>query len=472
MAKPRLRFLPIAFALAGRQARVVGTGERAIQKLRLLLRSEAVITLHAPDADAISRDFAAAQGVTLVETLPTDDELAATALLIVATEDAGLARMMAARARDLRVPVNVVDDVGSSDFAIPSIVDRAPLAVAISTDGTAPVLAQRVREAIERMLPPGFGALATLAATLRATVRRRLPDGDARRGFWRAVLDGPAADAALAGDEAGARRIAIRTLDRAGQPTPGRVFLVGAGPGAADLLTLRAQRLLQEADVIVHDALVPEEVVDMARRDARRIAVGKRKGRHPVSQAEINSLLVALGRDGRRVVRLKAGDPLVFGRAGEEMAALRAAGVAYEIVPGVTAALAAAADARMSLTLRGNASQLVFATGHGADGSDAAGWEALAVQGATVALYMGASVADAIAARLLAAGLPPSTPVLAIENAGRRDRHARAGALQDLPRLAGECRVDGPVMILIGAAVGAADIAAAGALGATARRVA
>jgi uroporphyrin-III C-methyltransferase / precorrin-2 dehydrogenase / sirohydrochlorin ferrochelatase len=417
---PRLKFLPVSYAVEGRVVRIVGEGERAIQKLRLLLRSGAAIVLHAPCADESLRAFAVEHAVMLLGRLPVQDELADTALLFVATDDSALEAEMAGRARRARVPVNVVDRLDLSDFAIPAIVDRAPIAVAISTDGTAPVLAQRLRETIEQLLPPTLGALGELAAALRATVRKRLAGADARRRFWRTVFDGPIADAALAGDVAGARRRAIRALDQADAPAEGRVFLVGAGPGASDLLTLRAQRLLQETDVIVHDALVPQAVIDMGRRDARRIPVGKRKGSHSATQAEINALLVTLAGAGHRVVRLKAGDPLVFGRAGEEIAALRAAGIAHEIVPGITAALAAAADARASLTLRGSASQLVFVTGHGAGGSDARGWEKLAATGATVALYMGSTVAHAIRERLRDAGMDPATPVVAVEACGTR----------------------------------------------------
>src|SRR5690606_27931736 len=225
----------------------------------------------------------------------------------------------------------------------------------------------------------------------------------------------------------------------------GVVWLIGAGPGSADLLTLRAQRLLLEADVIVHDGLVPQEVVDMGRRDAERIAVGKAKGRHSVSQSEIDALIVRLARKGKRVARLKAGDPLVFGRAGEELAALKAAGIRAEVVPGVTAALAAAADAQASLTLRGVASSLTFATGHGAEGGEPAGWPAIAAVGGTVAVYMGRTVAQETQARFLAAGVPPDTPVVAVENAGRVSRRLLAGTLADLPALSARTDVDGPV---------------------------
>ncbi len=363
--------------------------------------------------------------------------------------------MLSAAARRAGVPVNVVDRPELSDFAVPAIVDRAPIAVAISTDGVAPVLAQRVRAVIEAVLPPGFGRLGQLAAGLRERVRTARPDARDRRRFWHSVFEGAAGASALTGDMLRAHRLALQSLyDGTAALRTGRVLLVGAGPGSTDLLTLRAQRALGEADVIVHDDLVPEDVIAMGRRDAERIAVGKRKGRHSVAQADIDALLVARAEAGQIVVRLKAGDPLIFGRAGEEIAALRAAGIDYEIVPGVTAALAAAADAAIPLTLRGVASHLVFATGHGADGAEPEGWESLAVSGATVAMYMGRTVADQIAARLIAAGLPEATPVVAIEEAGRAGRRTFAGTLADLPALAARDDVAGPVLILLGAAVG------------------
>lgn len=458
----RLSMLPVSYAVAGRRVLLAGDGERVLQKARFLLRSAAVPTLCVPDPAPALRDLAAEASWTLVERMPEAGDLDGCALAFVGSDDPERESAVAALARGARVPVNVVDRPDLSDFAVPAIVDRAPIAIAISTDGAAPVLAQRIRASIERLLPPGLGRVAQLAASLRATVRSRLPEAAARRDFWANVFDGEPATAALAGDAARARRLALRALDAAtGEPRAGKVFLVGAGPGASDLLTLRAQRVLQEADVVVHDDLVPEEVLDMARRDARRIAVGKRKGRDGANQAQINALLVELARDGLRVVRLKSGDPAIFGRAGEELDALRAASVAAELVPGVTAACAAAADLGVSLTRRGTSSQLVFVTGHDARGATPEGWEAQVVAGATAAVYMGRSVADRIAARLGEAGASPDLPAIAIENAGRAGRRVLAGTLAELPALAARADLEGPVLVLVGAALADAGIAAA-----------
>lgn len=451
---PRLAFLPVSYSVAGRRVALIGDGENLKRKLRLLLRSQASIALFARDMSPELAALASEHEIQAVSALPSDAELGACALAFVATTDDALASIVAEQARRLRVPVNVVDRPALCDFAVPSIVDRAPVSVAIATDGTSPVLAQRVRAMVERLLPASFGRIAELAAELRPVVRARIRGEALRRDFWARLFDGSAARAALDGDTDRARREALSLLpgsDR-GQKR-GRVVLVGAGPGSPDLLTLRALRALESADVIVHDDLVPPETIDMGRRDALRVAVGKRKGRCSMAQEDINDILVRHASDGATVVRLKSGDPLVFGRAGEEMSALRRHGIEVDVVPGVTAALAAGADLGISLTRRFAASQLVMVTGHGADGEIPAGWEALAAQGATIALYMGRSVADRIAARLLSAGCDPALPAVAVENAGRPERRILAGTLSGLGALARRHDIDGPVMVLIGEVV-------------------
>jgi len=349
-----------------------------------------------------------------------------------------------------------VDRPGLCDFFTPALVNRAPVAVAIGTEGAGPVLAQMIRARIDQMLAPSLGPLAVLAASFRDAAESLLPKGNARRRFWRAFFTGAPARALAAGQVSRARDAAAELLS-AGASGGGHVALVGAGPGAQDLLTLRAQRLLLEADAILYDALVPEALVAMGRRDAERISVGKRKGCHSRTQAEINALLVELARAGKRVVRLKSGDPLVFGRAGEEMAALREAGIPYEVVPGVTAAFAAAADFELPLTLRGITSSMVFTTGHDLNGRSLPDWAKLAICGATVAVYMGRSVAADVAARLIGAGLSPDTAVVVVENASLEHRRRFHGTLADLPSLGSRADLDGPVMTIIGDAVAGAN---------------
>jgi uroporphyrin-III C-methyltransferase/precorrin-2 dehydrogenase/sirohydrochlorin ferrochelatase len=459
-----LRFFPVAYEVEHRTVVLAGGGEPALNKLRLLSRSRARIVLVAPELEPDIAELADRLGIEHRPRELAPCDLFGIALLFAGTGDEVTDTRYSRMARRAGVPVNVVDRPHLSDFAVPAIVDRAPIAVAISTDGLAPVLGQRVRAQIEAMLAPEFGRLGELARSIRSRVMEALDGPVLRRRFWSKVFDGRAAELALAGDLEAARHEAERLLSDEGADETGRVWLIGAGPGAADLLTIRAQRLLQTADVIVHDQLVPAEVVDMGRRDAERICVGKAKGNHSATQSEINALLVRLAREGLRVARLKSGDPLVFGRAGEEMAALREAGIDFDVVPGVTAALAAAADARVSLTMRKVASSVVFATAHGADGSEPGGWVEVARSGGTVAVYMGKSTGTQIRDRLRRAGVALSTPVVAVANAGRRDRRIFSGTLADVPALSARDDVDGPVLILCGPAIRQADISTAEAM--------
>ncbi len=449
----KLSVFPTFFKVEDAAVAVFGDGAEAFAKARLLHNTRARIIAHTVAPEADYADFLARHAIERVARSFHPGQVEGAALVFAATGDAEQDRKIVVAARARRIPANAVDQPEFCDFYTPALVNRAPIAVAIGTEGAGPVLAQMIRAEIDRRLPRSLGRLARLAEEFRASVERSVPRGAMRRKFWRRFFSGDVADAVSEGNIADARRNAERLIAASGGREPGRVFLVGAGPGAEDLLTLRAHRLLMEADVIVHDALVPQAVVDMGRRDADRIAVGKRKGCHSKSQEEINDLLVELGREGKRVVRLKSGDPLVFGRAGEEMAALRAAGVAYEIVPGITSAFAAAADFELPLTLRGVASSLVFTTGHDLHGETLPDWARLALSGATVAVYMGRSVAASVATRLMAAGLAPDTTVAVVENAGRAHSRLLHGTLEELPVLEGRAELTGPVMVIIGDAV-------------------
>ncbi|HEV7255974.1 MAG TPA: siroheme synthase CysG [Mesorhizobium sp.] len=454
---PKLDAFPFFVKVRGRTVVIVGSGDEALAKARLLAQSSARLRLVAAEPESELRAWAEANGAELVEAPFVREHLADAVLAFGATGDEVSDRAVAEAAHEAGVPVNCVDRPEICDFFTPALVNRAPVAVAVGTEGAGPVLAQMIRGKIDRMLPPSLGLLASLAASLRAKVEHLVPRGWARRRFWGEFFSGEPARLMEIGhaDEA---REAAEALMAQRLAKKGHVALVGAGPGAEDLLTLRAQRLLMEADVIVHDALVPEAVVSMGRRDAERLPVGKRKGCHTKSQAEINDLLVSLARGGKRVVRLKSGDPLVFGRAGEEMQALRDAKISYEVVPGVTAALAAAADFELPLTLRGVSSSLVFTTGHDLHGASLPDWARLAVAGATVAVYMGRSVAAEVAARLIEAGLPPDTAVAVAENASRPAKKLFHGTLADLPSLAAREDLDGPVMTVIGDAVAGANL--------------
>jgi uroporphyrin-III C-methyltransferase / precorrin-2 dehydrogenase / sirohydrochlorin ferrochelatase len=430
-----MKHLPLFFDLRGRRVVVIGEGGMADRRAVLAASAGALVSRETCAPFAF--DGAAA--------------------VFVATGDAGSDASAADAARAAGVPVNVADRPALCDFIMPAIVERDDLVVAISTGGTSPTLAQAVRARIEAALPERIAALGRLASAFRGQVQALIADSTQRRAFWRGLVTGPAAALALAGDEQGARRLALRALNdargSAGTPRQGIAHIVGAGPGDPDLLTLRAVRLLQEADVILHDDLVPPAVLARARRDAELVSVGKRKGRHSWHQDEINAELLRRVRGGQTVVRLKAGDPFVFGRGGEEVDALREAGLAVSVVPGITAAIGCAASVGIPLTHRKLASAVTFVSGHTAKDAPGAAWAALAAQGHTLAIYMGTSEAASVRDRLLAAGTAPDMPVALIENGTRPDERVTTGRLADLARLAGghAARDAGPSLIIVGA---------------------
>ncbi|MBB5538116.1 siroheme synthase CysG [Rhizobium giardinii] len=452
----QLTVFPAFFRVAQKSVAVFGNGDEAFAKVRLLMNTQARIVAFADEPQADFAAFLAANAIATVREPLHAGQIEGATLVFAATGDAARDRVVVAAARERKIPANAVDQPEYCDFLTPALVNRAPVAVAIGTEGAGPVLAQMIRAQIDQILSPSLGALASLAQAYRDAADRILPRGVSRRVFWRRFFSGAVADQVALGNVAEARREASRLLTSVDR-VPGHVWLVGAGPGAEDLLTLRAQRVMMEADVIVYDALVPQAIVDMGRRDAERLSVGKRKGCHSKSQEEINQLLVRLGQEGKRVVRLKSGDPLVYGRAGEEMAALRDAGITYEIVPGITSAFAAAADFELPLTLRGVASSLIFTTGHDLTGDVLPDWARLAISGATIAVYMGRTVAASVAARLMQAGLPAETTVAVVENASRAERKLLHGTLKDLPDLQYRDELDGPVMVIIGDAVAGAN---------------
>ncbi|KIP99336.1 siroheme synthase [Agrobacterium tumefaciens] len=455
-ADHRLTTFPAFFKVDKRPVAVFGNGDEAYAKVRLLLNTSADIRAF---ADAPQDDYAAllSQGKVSHHPLPFSPELVdGMVLVFAATGEEALDREIVDAARAKAIPANAVDQPGYCDFYTPGLVSRAPLAVAICTEGAGPVLGQMVRARIDQMLAPSLGHLLRLAIEYRDAAEQNIKKGALRRNFWRRFFTGSVADSVALNDVDAANKAAHQLLANPERPE-GYVWLVGAGPGAEDLLTLRAQRVLMQADVIVYDALVPQEIVDMGRRDAERLSVGKRKGCHSKSQSDINKLLVSLGEEGKRVVRLKSGDPLVYGRAGEEMAALREAGIGYEIVPGITSAFAAAADFELPLTLRGIASSLIFTTGHDLAGDILPDWARLAVSGATIAVYMGRTVAASVATRLMSAGLNADTTVAVIENASRPYRRLMHGTLKDLPQLEHRDELTGPVMVIIGDAVAGAN---------------
>lgn len=445
---------PIFLTTAGGSVLIVGGGVNAARKARLLSKSSArvdVIAHAAPHAEL--QALADAGAVTVHARAFADDDVDGRLLVIGAVEDddALLARIAAA-AKAARVPVNVVDRPDLSTFLMPAIVDRDPLVVAIGSGGSAPVLARSIRAKIEAMLPARTGALARFADGFRSTVARALP-ADARRRFWEWVFDGPVAAAVLQGDEPRARSTLIDRLNRsAANEAPGLVQLVGVGPGDPDLLTFKALRAMQTADVVLVDSLVSPEILECVRRDALRIDVGKRSGRHTMPQADIQDLMVEHARAGKRVVRLKGGDPFLFGRGGEEREHLLAAGVPVEVVPGVSAAFGCAAATGIPLTHRDHAQGVTFVTGHArdADGAPDLDWEALSRPGHTVVVYMGVATAPLVADRLMAAGRSPATPCAVVENGTRPDQRTLPTTLGALAETVAAAGIAGPALLFIG----------------------
>lgn len=460
-----LNTIPVSYKVQGQRIVIIGGGEEALNKARLVSKTTALVVII---SRAIEADFSELP-VTVLARPFEDADLVDAALVFVADHGPdGDAAKLAARGR--RVPLNVVDVPEECDFYTPSIIDRAPVTIAVATEGDAPVLARLIRARIEAALSPNLGALAKLAGSMRDKVAALLPGARARR-YYEELVTSPEVEVALLRGRGDAKAETLLAQHAAEGEGAGVVWLIGAGPGAEDLLTLRAQRLLQEADVIVHDHLVSAAAVEMGRRDAERILVGKQKGHHSFTQAEINALIVRLGKSGKRVARLKGGDPMVFGRAGEEIDALKAAGIAYHIVPGVTAALAAAADTATPVTLRRISTGFVLATAHGAESEELKHWAALASTGLTLALYMGKSVAGPTAARLIAEGAAASIPVGVVVRAGRKDRVLYRGTLGTLASGTIELE-DGPAIIFVGEAIAHGDWSEAVELASSAFKVA
>jgi len=440
-------FLP-AIRLDGASIAIVGSGPMAEAKARLFASSPAKVIWFTLDrSTSIPADL---MDTTDIRPGPVHEaKLAEARFVFIATNDANLAARLGVRARAGGALVNVVDRPDLSDFNTPAIVDRGAVTVAISTGGASPVLAVDIRAAIERVLRPGVGRLADIAASLRDVVKAALPSVNARRIFWQRALRGAAADQADRSDEAGARRSILDDLHTRA-PTKGIVHLVGAGPGDPDLLTLRAARLLREADVIVHDRLVPRAVLDMARRDATFIDVGKTKGQHPTPQHAIEDILIEQARKGHRVVRLKGGDPFIFGRGGEELQALRAADIDVDVTPGITAALACAASSGAPLTHRDLAQAVTLVSGHTKANGEHADDHALAAANHTAVFYMGVDTAGDIERRLLNAGRASTTPVAVIENGTRPDERVLTGTLGELAALVRTHNVVSPAIIIVG----------------------
>jgi uroporphyrin-III C-methyltransferase/precorrin-2 dehydrogenase/sirohydrochlorin ferrochelatase len=451
-----MRYLPVFLDLKTGPVLLVGAGELAHAKLRVLLAAGAQIRWYATDGNHDVRGLGeGADQIAHERGDPLTADLSGViAVLCAGAGDIGVA--MAARAKAVGLPVNVMDDLAHSSFIFPAIVDRGDVVVAIGTGGTSPVLARRLREQIEALLPARIGDLATFVGDVRKSINARIAEMPLRRRFWERVVDGPIGALVLAGRKSEAEA----ALHGIGDPTTyagadaagrgeGHVTLVGAGPGDPDLLTIKALRALQDADVVFYDELVTPEILDRIRRDATRIPVGRRVGKPGIGQDAVNKLLIEAAKSGKRAVRLKGGDGFVFGRGGEEVDALRAAGVSYSIVPGITAGLGAAAQFEVPLTFRSKALRITFLTAHKARDAEAVDWSALTDTKMTVVVYMGMTAAPSVRAGLLAAGRSPQTPVGVFAKVTRPDAQAAVGTLAQLPELID--KIDGgPAILIIG----------------------
>jgi uroporphyrin-III C-methyltransferase/precorrin-2 dehydrogenase/sirohydrochlorin ferrochelatase len=452
-----MRFLPVFLDLQAGPVLLVGAGELARAKLRLLAAANARVRWYATDGDhdVSGLESAAAARIELAEGDPLTADLGGV-IAILCAGAGDIAPAMSARARAVGLPVNVMDDLAHSTFIFPAIVDRGDVVVAVGTGGASPVVARRVRESVEAILPARIGDLAGFIGRWRKQIHDRIAQLPLRRRFWERVIDGPIGALVLAGriNEAEAALRDIRDpADFAGAlasgQAEGRVTLVGAGPGDPDLLTVKALRALQDADVVFYDELVSSEILDRARRDAARVPVGRRVGKPGIGQGAINRLLIEAAKTGQRAVRLKGGDGFVFGRGGEEIEALREAGVAYSVVPGITAALGAAAEFEVPLTFRHEALRITFLTAHKAEDVEAVDWSALTDEKMTIVVYMGMTAAPSVRAGLLAAGRSPYTPVGVFARVTRPDSQAAVGKLEDLPDLVD--KIDGgPAVLIIG----------------------
>lgn len=448
-----MEFLPLFHKLRDSQVLVVGGGEIALRKSRLLADAGAVLRVVAPAIDPQLAELVRGSGGQMLDRGYMQSDLDGCTLVIAATDDEPLNAQVSADARARCVPVNVVDSPALCTVIFPAIVDRSPLVVAVSSGGDAPVLARLIRAKLETWIPSTYGELAGLAARFRQKVKALYPDVTQRRAFWEEVFQGPIADRQLAGQGAEAERMLQAKVDGAPPHAPGEVYLVGAGPGDPDLLTFRALRLMQQADVVLYDRLVAPAILELCRRDAERVYVGKRRAEHALPQEQINQQLVNLAKQGKRVLRLKGGDPFIFGRGGEEIEELAAHGIPFQVVPGITAASGCAAYAGIPLTHRDYAQSVRFVTGHLKDGTSDLPWHDLVSPAQTLVFYMGLIGLPIICEQLIRHGRGADTPAALIQQGTTVNQRVFTGTLADLPRLVAEHEVHAPTLVIVGEVV-------------------
>ncbi|MDD5392368.1 MAG: siroheme synthase CysG [Thiothrix sp.] len=444
---------PVFLDLHNRHCLVIGGGKVAERKVDSLLKAGASVTLVAPHITAEMDITISGQNVQHHARAFEDGDIEGQFLIIAATNDASVNAHVASLANARNIPVNVVDDQSLCSFIVPSVVDRSPVIVAVSTGGASPVLARQLRMRLETMISSQCGELAGITEEYRDIVKARLPE-EQRKGFWEQALKGTFAELVYAGHLNDARRLLEEMLSNYpnGQ-TMGEVYLVGAGPGDPDLLTFKALRLMQQADVMVYDRLVSKSILDMANQNAERIYVGKEKANHAVPQEQINDLLVELAKQGKRVLRLKGGDPFIFGRGGEEIETLAENGVPFQVVPGITAASGCSSYAGIPLTHRDYAQSCTFATGHLKDGTIDLNWAQLSQPNQTVVFYMGLTGIEVISQKLQEFGRSGDTPAALVEQGTTRNQRVHIGTVATLPQLVKDSGVRAPTLTIVGEVV-------------------
>lgn len=446
-------YLPLFFDLRGKPVLLVGGGAIALRKVRLLIKARAVVQVVAPQVGSELESLVTAAGGKVLREHYREDHLDHAVLVISATDRADINRQVAEDCHRRRLPVNVVDTPKLCSVIMPAIVDRSPLMIGISSGGEAPVLARMVRAQIESLIPGAYGRLASFASRCRDRVKAHFADGEMRRRFWENILSSPAKEMALAGNLDQAEEYLLAQLRKPEAPAGGEVYLVGAGPGDPDLLTFKALRLMQQAEVVLYDRLVSPPIMDLVRRDAERIYVGKRRASHALAQTEINQLLLALAQQGKRVLRLKGGDPFIFGRGGEEIELLAQHKIPFQVVPGITAASGCACYAGIPLTHRDFAQSVRFVTGHLKNGTCDLSWNELIGDDQTLVFYMGLASLPEISNRLIAHGKSPETPAALIEQGTTPQQQVHIATLASLPAAVAEREVRAPTLLIIGGVV-------------------
>lgn len=449
-----MQALPIFFNIAQRPCIVIGGGDVATRKVIMLRKAQGQVTVISPELCDELWEMHAQGEIDYVPAEFHAEQLTSACLVIAATDDEAVNEAVSVTAKRLNIPVNVVDAPALCTFTMGSVIDRSPVVIAISSEGNAPVLARHIRSKIETMLPAAYGRIANIAGEFRDQVKAKFSNLPARRRFWEDVLNGPLVERVLSGQEQAARELLGELLSQQQDaPTRGEVYLVGGGPGDPDLLTFRALRLMQQCDVCVYDKLVSKEVMELVRRDAELIYVGKSRDQHTLPQEEINALLAKLALEGKRVLRLKGGDPFIFGRGGEEIETLMQHGVPFQVVPGITAANGVSSYAGIPLTHRDYAQACLFITGHLKDGTIDLDWQAMARPKQTVVIYMGLVGLEQICSKLVAQGVSPEMPAAVIQQGTTQKQRVVESTLQHLAADVAAAGLKPPSLTIIGEVV-------------------